>query len=110
MTPFKLNAFIEIAAGIASLAHKYEIKNLYDEAIKRIGEIYPSSFSDFDARNSIYDFNESGKHLSVVLLINVARRTQAPELDAILPCAFYVCCQFDPRDGFITNSGTVRYV
>jgi len=91
---------VEIATGIVSLAHKYDMRLLYADVIRRLAEIFFTSFETYEARSQqraglytpIGELPKLAKvniPLEPVFLINTARQIRTPELLAMLPIAFY---------------------
>ncbi|CCM01368.1 uncharacterized protein FIBRA_03418 [Fibroporia radiculosa] len=102
--------FAEAAAGILVLAHKYDIRHLYDEAIHRVYTAYPRTFADMNAMRCFHleHFN-ADDHAGLIFLINVAQRLPTSELAGFLPLAFYICCQVNPGvlvNGVYRSDGT----
>lgn len=92
----ELPQIAELAVGILILAHKYDMQPLYEEAVYRITENYPSTFRDFRSmEHFMLDPFEAEQHAGVVFIINAARRLQTPELVKLLPVMFYLCCLLD---------------
>lgn len=92
---------MEIAIGIVSLAHKYDMRYLYTDVIRRLADIFCTTFETYEARSHqraglctspIGELPKLAKvsiPLDPVFLINMARQIRTPELLAMLPVAFY---------------------
>ncbi|KAH9941961.1 hypothetical protein B0H21DRAFT_696691 [Amylocystis lapponica] len=92
--PEHLPEFLGTAAGIISLAHKYDIPSLLKETISRVRRVYPSSFAQLLLIEKENPFiHHARRHGALISIITVARRICPSDLDHILPFAFYLCCQ-----------------
>ncbi|KZT68733.1 hypothetical protein DAEQUDRAFT_811975 [Daedalea quercina L-15889] len=92
----KFSEIAEVASGILSMAHKYDVQSFYEEAIYRLLEDYPATFDQFHSTEqySLEPF-EPAHHAGAIFVINAARRIHTPELLGFLPFAFYLCCLLD---------------
>ncbi|TFY57397.1 hypothetical protein EVJ58_g7043 [Rhodofomes roseus] len=84
-----------IIAALARLAHKYDIKDLLDDALHRMKSCFSNAFHDWAPTRD----NECvGSPLmayvetDAIAAVNIARLTDTPSM---LPTALYVCCQLD---------------
>ncbi|KAH9930230.1 uncharacterized protein B0H18DRAFT_1145954 [Fomitopsis serialis] len=91
-----LQRIAEVASGILSLSHKYDIESFYEEAIYRLLEDYPVTFDRFRSTEQYFlEPFEAAHHAGSIFIINAARRIRTPELLELLPLAFYLCSLLD---------------
>ena len=112
------NLRIEVACGIAVLAHKYAVQWLYDEAIRILGSYYASTLDGLDANirwhacrspsGSLAESIRLVQHTlteAAVFLINAAREVRTPELLRLVPHALYAASLLEVKS---LSAGTIR--
>ncbi|KAH9829579.1 uncharacterized protein C8Q71DRAFT_843674 [Rhodofomes roseus] len=102
-------------ANAVRVAHKYDVRQLYADSMKRLQECYPTKLNDWDDLGSFSplrfgstdDEDEvDARGTQAIVAVTLARLT---ETHSLLPAALYECCQLDSRvliKGRIRPDGT----
>ncbi|KIM91580.1 hypothetical protein PILCRDRAFT_733 [Piloderma croceum F 1598] len=81
-----------VIAAFLRLGRKYNIQQLYSEALKRLEFEFPSTFEEYDRSSgsfTLIDVQDVGHDASLFAVINLAREN---DILHILPAAFYIAC------------------
>lgn len=79
------------------LGSKYEVDHIRDDAIFRLQLCFPSSIAEYDSSLHVNCKQPPISDITIsdaICVVNLARKF---DLNAILPIAFYTCCQLDNR-------------
>jgi hypothetical protein len=89
----------EACAAIFRLGRKYEIQNLFNEAVRRLEADVPTTLAEYDKLPIPNDWTEFVYENSISLLLRIVEFCQEsgiPEIRCILPLTYSWCCFHDP--------------
>ena len=98
-----LKVDIASISAIIRLDHKYELKGLYDEALRYLTTYYTTNFDTWADGTNAIEWHPEPIH--AIAAINLGRLTNTT---SILPLAFYICATLGPEvaRGFHRGDGS----